>query len=271
MFFCAFFAFTKAVSNAIWNSSARAFAKQECGGNEKDPEYDTNLKKFREEGWKAAVTAMITSFGFYVISSEEVRAINIAQWTQRYPQLRTPLMIWYYRIALGYHVFRTIGQFFEKRRKDFIAMMIHHWITITLIISSQLLSVTEVGIIVMVIHDNGDMLLAMSKFFTWLGFKNLRTVIYAIFVLAWIAFRVVGFSMYVLIPVMTAGNLSCHPWFYIFTVLLSGLLVLHLYWLKAILTIAFGLLYLKADVNDMRSDEEKFRKIVSQKQTKKEQ
>ncbi|RWS11413.1 ceramide synthase 1-like protein, partial [Dinothrombium tinctorium] len=68
-------------------------------------------------------------------------------------------------IQLSYYVFCVYALLFlDEKRKDFSAMLIHHCVTIMLIVFSYAVRQWKIGLLTMFVHDICDLFLDASKF-----------------------------------------------------------------------------------------------------------
>eukprot|EP01083_Nonionella_stella_P201584 737363_1 len=214
--------------------------------------------KFNEESWKAITMIFITTYGLWVMSQEPFWR-NPKLLFKQWPQIESWRVFLYYQIATGYHAHRAVWQFWEKKRKDIIAMFIHHWVTVVLIASSWYWGIMTIGSVVMVVHDNADIFLPLAKLGRWLKWTYMKNISFVLFVTCWIGSRIILFSWKIIIPVFlyAPSAYSCHyDKFVFFAVLLVILLCLHFYWAYAILSVAFSWICGKQSVEDVRSDTE---------------
>jgi len=221
----------------------------------KSDKIEKNLKKYNEEIWKCATMLTITIYGIYVMCHEaffhDPRLLF-----QQYPQQESSLIQRYYQVSLGYHGFRAIYQFFEPKRKDFWAMVIHHWVTVTLIVASWWTGVMQIGALVMVCHDNADIFLPAAKISRYEKNIFLTNIFFVLFLICWITSRIGLFSWKVVFPVLFQAypTYTCHLYYGFFAALLCVLLLLHFYWLRMILKIAYNALFSSKILNDNRSE-----------------
>lgn len=214
-----------------------------------------NLVKYNEEFWKCITMTCITIFGIYVMCHEEFFHDPRLLFKQ-YPQQESSLIQTYYRISLGYHGFRAIFQFVEPKRKDFWAMVVHHWVTVILILASWWTGVMQIGAIVMVCHDNADIFLPAAKIARYEKNALLTNMWFGCFLLCWLFSRIGLFSWKVVYPVLFQAHptYTCHIYYYFFSALLCILLLLHFYWLRMILGVAYTALFVSKMISDNRSD-----------------
>mmetsp|Transcript_18907 Transcript_18907/g.16749 ORF Transcript_18907/g.16749 Transcript_18907/m.16749 type:complete len:219 (-) Transcript_18907:459-1115(-) len=102
----------------------------------------------------------ITAFGFYVLSDTTFHpplmfgSGNIFYFMSEWPFINPPrLFKLYYMIGLSYHFEDAVSHFFHPAQNDFFEMLLHHYITIMLIVWSYMLSFWNLGIIVMIQMD----------------------------------------------------------------------------------------------------------------------
>lgn len=75
----------------------------------------------------------------------------------------TRLLHWYYLIYGARYCQGLISVFLEHRRKDFLEMVIHHIVTMTLVVHSFFTNYIRVGAIIMVVFDPADVPLHVAK------------------------------------------------------------------------------------------------------------
>jgi len=221
-------------------------------------------QKFNEEAWKGLTMTFMTIYGIWVMSNEPFfsdPSLLFKEW----PQIESWRVFLYYQLACGYHAHRAVWQFWDKKRSDFIAMFIHHWVTVVLVGASWYWGIMNIGAVVMVAHDNSDIFLPIAKCSRWLQWNTLKNVAFATFVCSWILSRICMFSWKVIIPVFMYAPTaySCHYGKFVgFASLLLLLLILHLYWTYAIIGVAVQWICCGNSLEDSRSDDEANEEIV---------
>ncbi|KAF5571585.1 fumonisin biosynthetic ceramide synthase [Fusarium phyllophilum] len=83
----------------------------------------------------------------------------------------------------------------EARRKDYWLNVVHHFITITLIILCYVYHHTRVGSLILVMMDAIEILFPFAKCLRYLGFTTLCDVVFCIFFITWIISRHVLYLM----------------------------------------------------------------------------
>ena len=102
----------------------------------------------------------ITSFGFYVLSDTKYHTPfmfgngDIGYILSDWPFNQFPRYFKLYNmIGLSYHFEDAVSHFFHPIQNDFFEMLLHHYITIMLIVTAHMLSLWNFGIIIMIQMD----------------------------------------------------------------------------------------------------------------------
>lgn len=163
--------------------------------------------------------------------------------------------VWYYyMISLSFYWSSTLTHFFETRRKDFWQMFSHHIVTVLLISLSWVCNIHRVGSLFMATHDCADIFLEAAKAFKYAKFSKACDATFAVFVLVWIATRLVVFPR-ILYVTLFQTLLPYYPVYFLLNSMLLFLLCLHLYWTYLILNILIDLVR-KGEFEDSRSSSE---------------
>lgn len=149
-----------------------------------------------------------------------------------------------YFLECGFYlhsIYATI--FMDAVRKDFYVMLLHHVVTLTLIVVSYATRYHKIGLMVLFVHDVTDILLEFTKCNVHL--KNRSKKFYplhekisnygfAAFTIAWFVFRLYWFPLKIL---YATGVVSVHRAYHrgaglygFFNSLLLILLMLNIYW-----------------------------------------
>ena len=113
-------------------------------------------------------------------------------------------------MSLGYHLHRAIFQFVDTFRKDFWAMVIHHWVTVLLIIFSWQLGLTQIGAVVMLLHDPADIFLSLTKIGWTFKISSMKNTCFLIFAITFIIFRCIIMPYKIILGVMFNPIYICH-------------------------------------------------------------
>lgn len=113
---------------------------------------------------------------------------------------RVPCEIkFHYNMEVGYYLSSFIVLLLNNRRKkDFAQMAFHHLCTCLLLLFSYTFAYTRIGAVVMAVHNLSDPPLHLAKMFNYFNWKPLPDIIFAIFVVIFIASRIVIYPLVVL-------------------------------------------------------------------------
>jgi len=75
----------------------------------------------------------------------------------------------YYLISLGYHcvsIVTLVSDHIKARRNDFVEMLLHHMITVSLFVMGYMTGISKMGAVTMFLHDIADIPTDFAKFST---------------------------------------------------------------------------------------------------------
>ncbi|XP_019713310.1 ceramide synthase 5 isoform X3 [Hippocampus comes] len=218
--------------------------------------------KFCESMWRFTFYSCIFTYGFQFLWQSPWMWDTRHCWYGYPYQVLTPALYRYYMIELAFYWSLMFSQFTDIRRKDFLAMFVHHLATVVLISFSYANNMVRVGTLVMCVHDASDFLLEAAKLANYAKYQRLCDLLFIIFSLTFFVTRLVVFPIWVLNSTMFESWLIVGPFpsWWLFNVLLLVLQVLHIIWSYLIARIAVKAI-LRGKVrekvcNDVRSDVE---------------
>ena len=208
----------------------------------------SSREKFPESAWK---------FLFYTMTWTYVAYLLI--FSGRYDYFTKPWLIWQdweigmpvpddvtliYFVECGFYLHSIYATLYmDTFRKDFWVMIIHHVLTMTLILFSYATRYHKIGLNVLFVHDITDILLEFTKLNVYLKKRNgkffpmhehVSNIGFALFTFAWYLFRLYWFPLKVL---YSSGVVAVHTAFHrgaglytFFNGLLWLLLCLDVYW-----------------------------------------
>ncbi|ORY89582.1 TLC domain-domain-containing protein [Lobosporangium transversale] len=91
----------------------------------------------------------------------------------------------YYLIQFGYWLQQIYVVNTDMKRKDHLAMLIHHFITCTLIGWSYVTHLTRIGNAILVVMDVSDVFLAIPKVLRYQGYSAVCDYLFGLFVISW--------------------------------------------------------------------------------------
>lgn len=169
-----------------------------------------------------------------------------------------------YLLELSFWVSCLFFMAVETVRKDFVELLVHHIATITLISLSYTYGYYRIGLVVMAIHDVGDIFLYSAKLCNYLELKTLTNILFVIFVLVFFVSRLVIFPLVIRVswgPL--TGDLPQFDYRFargslILPSMLTVLQGLHCMWFGLIVKMVWKMAHTenKQVEGDIRSDEE---------------
>ncbi len=208
--------------------------------------------KFPESAWKFIIYGLLWSYiaNLLVFSAEFNYFIHPHEiWEDWVRHMDVPFEIkWLYFFEAGFYVHSVYATLFmDEKRKDFFVMLLHHAITLILIIVSYGTRYHKIGVMVLFVHDATDILLEFTKCHVYLkqrGGKyyafhdHIANIGFVSFTFAWYLFRLYWFPLKVL---YTTGVVAAYRAYLrgaglyaFFNGLLWLLLCLDIYWFYVI-------------------------------------
>lgn len=237
-------------------------------------------RKVSENVFYTAFYVSTTILG-YVVYTREPWSLNLFSNESQvlplfspFPAPLSPLMRMYFLTELGFYVGALLFLVVDEHRKDFGIMVVHHVVSICLVVGSYLGGWVRFGAIVLALHDVGDVFLYGAKAAHNLGgCFGADTGLFVLFAVTFYVTRLVCLPriLYTLC-FETFGHLLDNPDFNSWAVYshlylpqllgfglgLNILLLLHCYWFCLILLMIYRQLRGKSisEQGDVRSDSE---------------
>jgi len=160
-------------------------------------------------------------------------------WTSERPP--RPLVAMF-MASLGYHLHSTVYHvFFVERRSDYHQMVLHHVITLWLMILSYMEGHIRGGSIIVLINDVPDIFVYSSKMLGDTIFVKTSIVSYVLLTITYLYFRLIVAPVSIIHSMMTeAYNMSQFD-VWVYAGFLGCLYLLHLYWFILILKIGVNI------------------------------
>nr|BCO16872.1 Alternaria stem canker resistance protein 1 [Solanum lycopersicum var. cerasiforme] len=230
------------------------------------------INKFKESAWK-----------FVYFLSAELLALSVTcnepwftdsryfwagpgdvVWPNLKMKLKLKLLYMYAGGFYFYSIFATL--YWETRRYDFAAQIIHHVTTVSLIVLSYVYGFARIGSVVLALHDGSDVFMEIAKMSKYSGFDLIADIFFSLFALVFTSLRIICYpfwiirsTCYELLYVLdiqkerTTGIIL----YFVFNALLICLLVLHLFWFKIILRMVKNQILSRGHItDDVREDSE---------------
>lgn len=243
----------------------------------------SDREKFPESFWKFIVYSFLWGYTCYLLIFDGrfnyfAEPENIwDDWTLGMDVPNEIKLIYFVECGFYLHsIYATICM--DAVRKDFFVMLLHHVITLTLIVVSYATRYHKVGLMVLFVHDITDILLEFTKCNVYLKNRNgkfysihetISNWCFAAFAFAWFLFRLYWYPLKILyttsvVSVHRAYLRGCGLYAF-FNSLLGILLILNIYWFYFVLLflykVATGQLKEVSDTRDIEEEEEQKKKI----------
>jgi len=218
----------------------------------------TPLDKFTETAWRYSSYLVLHIMGVYIMYSKPwTWQVKLLWYNFPFHEIDDEIW-WYYMIELAFYWALCISQFADVKRKDFYEMLLHHFFTISLLVLSWTCHLHRTGALVLLVHDCADHWLEMAKIGRYIKNQKLCDVSFLGFCTVWVTTRIGIYPNWILYAsTVEAGQmLEMYSMYYLFNFLLTGLLILHLFWTYFILKAAYKALVFSDDVSDNRSESE---------------
>ncbi|KAK9767492.1 Sphingosine N-acyltransferase lag1 [Basidiobolus ranarum] len=224
-------------------------------------------QRFIEQSWQFVFFLGSWSVGMYIMYHSPYWFNPHHFWIGYPHQHLSYLTKWYYLIITGYWLSQMFVVHVEKRRKDHVVMVVHHCVTIALLVGSYFSNLTRIGNAVLCMMDFSDIILAFAKSLYYLDCSKACDVAFGAFVVSWFysrhfIFFYIGISLWkdpVHFRVVRwnpeTGNYFGPLAHWIFLALLWSLQILLLIWCKSILRILWTVVK-GSKPQDSRSDSE---------------
>lgn len=222
--------------------------------NDKDRELAKRYKvKLPDHLIKITFYTFITIFGFFLLRNLEYfpKSLlgngyfpNILR--EGYPgcffHTKPKYFDYYYMLALSYFSVDSIFFFLQDKQTDFINMLLHHIVTISLILFSYYTNISHVGCVVLYLHILTDIFVHLTRFLLQTDVSEIIKSISGVtlvFVYMYVRIYVLGDVIYTL---WAYSNFSWHRICYFLFIFLSVLYILHINWAVLLLQKFFLLL-----------------------------
>jgi very-long-chain ceramide synthase len=233
----------------------------------KKKKVDKSITKFVEASWRCIFYSVFCIVGIRALFFPRTASWieDTANYWTHWPQQHTiePMVLFYYLVELGAYFHQLAWT--EVTRSDAAEMIVHHLVTIMLIVFSYLLNFSRIGSVILLLHDIADVFLESAKCFNYISrakgrqwAKTVCDALFAIFAITFFVTRLVLFPRYVIYDVIFVSPITFNnDWFgyWTFAGLLITLECLHIFWFYLVLKMIVRL-FTTGIEKDERSDDE---------------
>ena len=228
---------------------------------------DKKVGKFVEAAWR-----FLFYLVFCIVGMRALIFPDIASWVADtsnywrgwpYEHRIESQVYFYYVVELGAYIHQLLWT--EVSRSDAAEMIIHHFVTILLLVCSYLLNFSRIGSAIVLIHDVADIFLESAKCFNYTGkvkgrewASTVTDIVFGCFAITFFLSRLVYYPRFVVYDVLfILPSYYNNDWagYYWFGGLLCTLQALHIFWFYLIARMIYRLVTTGID-KDERSDDE---------------
>jgi hypothetical protein len=226
-------------------------------------------RKFSDQAWQLSIHVAMTCCELYLLKDNTWYS-DPATCFEPCPSdfVASPELRLFYILQLSIWVWTGFSCYFlESRRKDYVEMMLHHCVTIMLVLGSYLNGELAIGLVVLFCHDCSDIVLDLMKIFNYLKMEGrhgyyITELSFGCNLVSWTWYRLYVFPLFVIhrgvfvgYPTNCGDASIAAKDFTLFhqcqkagTCMQSGiglsvLAVLHWFWFSFLLNIAYKLLF----------------------------
>ncbi|KAI1103204.1 longevity assurance proteins LAG1/LAC1 [Jackrogersella minutella] len=154
-----------------------------------------DITRFSEQAWMFIYYCIFWTLGMYLYVKSPYFLNMKELWTNWPVRELDGVMKAYLLAQWAFWVQQVLVIHIEERRKDHCQMLIHHFITITLISASYCYHQTRVGNLILVLMDVVDLFLPLAKCLKYLGFSTICDITFGVFMVSWFLARHVFYGM----------------------------------------------------------------------------
>ena len=166
-----------------------------------------------------------------------------------------PYIKWLYIYAIQFYGSELVYLILKCKRTDRILMITHHGTTLVLLLLSAITREKWVGLLILFLHDVGDILLYLSEALHRYTKRNvyiLKSVVFGMFAITFIYTRIYLFGYHVYWNGCVLHKDITIPHNMVMISMMTTLLGMHCYWLFCILRMLWRLVYIGNNAKDVR-------------------
>jgi len=173
-----------------------------------------------------------------------------------YSKAVSDTILCYYLLYMTRYCAAIVSVLLEHKRKDFVEMIVHHFVTVLLILVSFVTGNYRAGCSLMILFDPADVPLHVAKQFKYLGQQTLADISFAAFFLLFLVMRMILYPFVVYSCTYESKEVFSHSFgVSVGLACIYVLALLNCYWFFLILRVLIKLA-MGGVVEDIRSDDE---------------
>eukprot|EP01128_Nolandella_sp_AFSM9_P008525 TRINITY_DN5233_c0_g1_i1.p1 TRINITY_DN5233_c0_g1~~TRINITY_DN5233_c0_g1_i1.p1 ORF type:complete len:324 (-),score=72.02 TRINITY_DN5233_c0_g1_i1:65-1036(-) len=159
--------------------------------------------KFETSAWKFCLYTCMWIYGVSLCWRTDWFLVN-EKMAINWPEVMSDEMTLYYMITLTQYIHASLVIFWQPKQKDFYEMLIHHIVTITLVLFSYAGGFYQIGATIIIFTDTADPLMEAAKLCLYSGWEKMADFFFTVFAIVFIVTRVILFPFYCMSPAWTA-------------------------------------------------------------------
>ncbi|ORX50058.1 LAG1-domain-containing protein [Piromyces finnis] len=217
---------------------------------------DVKIEKCATQIYKTLNYITLSVIGYVLLKDEDYYPKSLGghgdieqMWVDLPYQKQSKNIYLYYIVALSYHLHSLIDQFKYYGKPSFGDMMLHHIITVGLILFSFFNNYVRIGTLVLYLHDISDICGSLSKITLHSKYDAITIISYCGLLASWIYFRLIVYPFQVIQSALKQVPYPHHEKNKFLILLMASLVVLHVYWFITFLLIFINYATTKEMVN----------------------
>lgn len=165
-------------------------------------ENKTITTKFRGSVWRSFAYTVLLLFGLFTLCTEDW-VLSPSQYSYKWPANKTPYkIVLYYKIEMIHYALSLVYVFIEPKMKDFNQMVVHHIVTLYLILVSYRIKFLRYGAPIMLLHDFSDPFMEIGKTLFYLKKQEIADQFFVVFAAIFVINRCFLYTTFIVYPVV---------------------------------------------------------------------
>jgi len=278
----AFCSISRLVINPVFAALGRCVLSKEKYGDQ----FECRVQRFAGQCWKFLFHLTVTIVPILILPGQKwwplVFAEDCTAVFENFPDVpNVRYLREFYMFELGYYLHAYVATLKQQNRPNYVEMVIHHVMTIVLIVYSYFLNgLVPYGTTILWVHDICDVPVCLTRLL--LDFNTIIPTAISYFILmgCWVVFRLLIYPFILIPQVLYYGphlgwfKASEFPGHFFICALLIGLAVMHVIWFKELFGMAnvyFKTGKAKDSTDETKEDMDKIRAEMKSKKVEEEE